>query len=157
MSRLSSGTVAASSAAWIVGRRGLTGGSPIELELGLGVGLAETVGNSPTGLPGEVPVPAIGGSDAGGSVIVTGGLAELDGLGGGETATTSVAELVNERAFRPEAVADSCTCSPSAAFRPTFTVSWSSSACPGGRLPTAQVAPWPAGHTVNRGEPTYAA
>ena len=103
--------------------------------------MAETVGNSPTGLPGEVPVPAIGGSDAGGSVIVTDGLGvgELDGLGL-ETATTSVAELVNERAFLAEAVADSCTCSPSAAFAPTFTVSWSSSACPVGKSPTWQVA-----------------
>jgi hypothetical protein len=81
------------------------------------------VGNKLAGLPGEVPVPAIGGRGPGGSVIVTDGLAEGDGLLGGDTATTSVAELVNERAFAAEAVADSCTCSPSAALRPTFTVS----------------------------------
>jgi hypothetical protein len=109
------------------------------------------------GLPGEVPVPAIGGRDAGGSVIVTDGLAEGDGFFGGETATTSAAEPVNERAFRAEAVADSCTCSPSAALRPTCTVSWSSSTCPRDRLPTLQVARCATGHTVNRGEPTYRA
>ena len=106
MSRLSSGTVAATSAAWIAAR-GLTRGSPIELApgVGVGIGLAETVGNRPAGLPGKVPVPAIAGSDAGGSVSVTDGLGELDGLGGA-TETTSVAELVNERAFLAEAVAD---------------------------------------------------
>ena len=109
------------------------------------------------GLPGKVPVPAIGGRDPGGSVIVTDGLAEGDGLRGGETATTSVAEPVNERALAADAVADSCTCSPSAALGPTFTVSWSSSTCPVGRLPTLQVARCATGHTVNRGDPTYRA
>ncbi len=145
--------MAATSAAWILARRGLTGGRPIELAPG--VGPAEIVGNKLAGLPGDVPVPAMGGSDAGGSVIVTGGLVGPECFLGGDTATTSVAELVNERALLAEAVADSCTCSPRAAFAPTFTVSCSSSACPVGRLPTVQDAPWETGHTVNRGRPTY--
>ena len=102
----------------------MAGGSPIELAPGVGlIAPAETVGNRLAGLPGEVPVPAIGGRAAGGSVIVTEGLAEGDGFLGGETATTSVAEPVNGRAFGAEAVAESCTCSPSAALRPTLTVS----------------------------------
>ncbi len=154
MSRVSSGTVAAASAARTV-TRGFTCGKPIELPV-LGLPLAPTVGNRLEGLPGVVPVPAIGGREAGGSVMVTGGL--FGGLPGGllvtGTATTSVAEPVKDRALLPEAVADSCTCSPSAALRPTFTATCSSSACPVGRLPTEQLARWETGQTVNRGEPT---
>ena len=107
------------------------------------------------GLPGEVPVPAIGGRDAGGSVVVPGGLVELDGGCGMEATTTSVADPVYERALLAEAVADSCMCCPGAAFGPIMTVSWSSSACPVGRLPILQVAPLTPGHTVKCGAPTY--
>jgi len=104
------------------------------------------------GLPGVVPVPAIGGSDTGGSVM-----AGTVGLTVGATTTTSVAEPWNESAPLAAALANSSTCSPSAAFALTLTATCSSSAWPAGRLPTLQDMPSGTGQTVKLGAPMYSA
>jgi hypothetical protein len=134
--------------------RGFTRGSPSELGLGLGLGLGlpRTVGNSPTGLPGLVPVPKIGGNEVGGSVYV-GTL----GLTFGVTATTSVAEPWKDSEPFASALANASTCSPSAALEPTFIDSWSSSTWPMERLPTLHEVPLGTGQTVKLGLPMYSA
>lgn len=102
ISRGSSGTVAAASATrTCTVFFGFTGGRPSEA--GLEEGEGPTVGNRPDGLPGDTPVPDIGGKDVGGSV--TGGVlgCVVGELGGGEVTTTSVAEPLND--FEPLPVA----------------------------------------------------
>jgi len=128
--------------------RCFTRGRPSEVELGLP--LACTVGNRPEGLPGEIPVPEITGSICGGGRVTT-------GAAGRDTTTTSVAESVKEYAPLAEAVAEICTCSPSAAFAPTLIPASNSSAWPTGRLPTLQAEPSGAGQTVKVGVLMYAA
>jgi len=59
-------------------------------ELGLALGLGETVGKSPEGSLGEVPRSGSGGSDTGGSVPAAGGAA-LD-VGLAAAMTTAAAE-----------------------------------------------------------------
>jgi hypothetical protein len=125
--------------------RALAGGSPSDPVPVLGE--APTVGNRPDGSVGEMPVPEIVGIVPGTCSVTSG----LVGLLGGLARTTSVAELENERALVAEAVAVIRTCSPGAAFPSTWTVAWSSSAWPTGRLPTLQVAPLAAGQTLNFG------
>lgn len=98
MSRASSGTVAAVSAACSVERDlacGRRRGDAPEL------GLALTVGKSPDGLVGEMPVPEIAGSLAGAGKLITG----IGGLLDDDTVTTSVAEPENEAALVPVAFA----------------------------------------------------
>lgn len=115
MSRASSGTVAASVAACSTAR-GLACGrmrEPVP-----GVGEAPTVGKRPDGSVGEIPVPEIVGSVPEFGSVIKG----LVGLVVGLTTTTSVAESEKERAPVADALAESCTCSPSAALDRTRTV-----------------------------------
>jgi hypothetical protein len=145
MSRASSGTVAASVAACSTAR-GLACGrmrEPVP-----GVGEAPTVGKRPDGSVGEIPVPEIVGSVPEFGSVIKG----LVGLVVGLTTTTSVAESEKERAPVADALAESCTCSPSVALDRTRTVAWSSSVWPTGRLPILQVAPLATGQTLNLGE-----
>jgi len=79
------------------------------------------------------------------------------GLTVGATTTTSVAEPWNESAPLAAALANSSTCSPSAAFALTLTATCSSSAWPAGRLPTLQDVPSGTGQTVKLGAPMYSA
>ncbi len=114
-----------------------------------GVGEAPTVGKRPDGSVGEMPVPEIVGSGPDPGSVISG----LVGLVAGFTTTTSVAEPDQESAPFADALADTCTCSPSAALDRTCTVASSSAAWPTGRLPTLQVAPLATGQTLNLGEP----
>jgi hypothetical protein len=70
------------------------------------VGEAPTVGNSPDGSVGEIPVPEIGGTVPGAAGRVTSGLV---GLVVGATWTRSVAERANEVAPVADAFAVSRT------------------------------------------------
>jgi hypothetical protein len=135
---------------------GLTGGSPAGLVPAGDEDDGPTVGKRPDGSVDEVPEPGIAGSVTGGSVVMPvgseGGAVTVD-LGG--ATTTSVAEPLNESAELALGVAVSWTCSPSAAFLPTGTLTWSSSTCPTDTLPTLHFTPSATGHTVNFGVPMY--
>ncbi len=111
-----------------------------------------TVGKRFAGLvaptPGNVPVP---GSVGTGSTGIDG--IEAVGVGVGELFAVAEiridADAWNEVALFPVAVAVSLTFFPAAAARPTSTVACSSSACPVGRSPTVQTAPFATGQTLN--------
>jgi hypothetical protein len=150
MRRESSGTVAAASAMrtvlWVFA-------GVLPTWVGAGV-VGATVGNSPVGsVLDEVPLPDSGGRLTGGSVVSPLGDEVGDVLAVELAMTTSVAELLKERAEVPLAVAVSSTCSPMAALLPTFTVASSSSTCCSGTLPMLHVAPEEFGHTLKLGEP----
>lgn len=150
--RGSSGTIAEAVAART--GRFLAAGKP-RLALGLGLESGETVGNSPAGSPGVIPVPVAGGTVTGGSVTVDAG----GGVGvtvGGALADVTVTEpdALKDRVLFPEAVAVSSTCSPFVAALWTQAAACSSSACPAGRAPSPHVEVPEPGQTVKCGEPT---
>ena len=91
-----------------------------------------------------------GGSVTGGSVVAGGGRV---GEGAAET-TTAAAEALKAVAPVPLAAAASVICSPSAAACRTLTVTFSSSDCPSGRIPTLHTEPLGLGQMVKRGEST---
>jgi len=125
---------------------------------GLWLGAGETVGNSPAGLPRLVPLlvadgSVTGGSVPGGSVAVAGG-GELVAGGGVAAVTTTDPDAVKECEPFPEAAAVSWTCSPLTAELCTAAVACSSSACPAGSVPIAQVAVPGLGQAVKCGAST---
>jgi hypothetical protein len=119
-------------------------------------GCGDTVGNRPVGLVTAAAGSGAGGSGgSGGAGAGAGGVGVGVGEGDGDTET-----ILNAAAALPEvaplafAFAVSLTWRPAwAAFR-TFTWTRSSSACPFGRFPRAQVDPLALGQTENRGAPT---
>lgn len=150
ISRASSGSVADALAAACLAECGLTPGKfgvPV-----LGLVLGGTVGNSPAGLLGEVPVPGSAGSEVGGSVT-PGRLALTVGV----RTTTSVADPESDRDPLADALAVSLTCSPSGAVDCTSTAASSSSTWPVGRLPTLHVVPSGTGQTMKLGASTWRA
>jgi hypothetical protein len=110
------------------------------------------VGKRPDGLVALTP-PRLGtgGSVTGGSVLVAGG--DTVGEGAAET-ITAAAEVWKADAPVPLAAAASLICSPSAAAFRTLTVTFSSSDCPSGRLPTLHTEPLGFGQMAKRGEST---
>jgi hypothetical protein len=145
ISRGSSGRVSPADVALILRAR-LAEGAAAALVLGCG----DTVGNSPPGLvpvftgaagtvgrTGRVPVP--------GSEPTGGGL--VPGSGTGTAVIFTVADPLNGRACLAWAFALRVRLLPVVADLLTGTLTWSSSAWPCGRSPSAQVLPWPAGHT----------
>jgi hypothetical protein len=94
-----------------------------------------------------------GGSVTGGSVPGAGGGTVGEREGAAET-TTVAAEALKALAPVPVAAAVSWICSPGAAAFRTVTLTFSSSDCPSGRLPTLHTEPLGPGQTVKRGEST---
>jgi hypothetical protein len=101
-------------------------------------GEAPTVGNSPDGFVGEMPVPAIVEPETGrvGLGVVGLVIGVLVGLGEAVAETTSVAVPEYELAPGADTLADSCQASPDGAEACTCAVTSSSSAWPTIRPPT---------------------
>jgi len=126
---------------------------------GLAVCCGETVGNRPDGLLsmlGGLGTPGIPASGSTELMLGTGLVVEWEGEGDGVAAETTVTEpdALKDIASFALASAASVTWSPGLASFATATWACSSSACPCGRFPTAQVVPLASGQAENRGVPT---
>ena len=132
------------------------------LAAGLAVGCGDTVGNRPDGL---VPVPGlgtagtagtagiVGSGGSGGSGLVLGGGVVVEGAGFGAATIWTEPTVLKDEAALAVAFAMRVKWSPGLASFRTATRACSSSACPCGRSPSAQVAPLAAGQTENRAAP----
>lgn len=120
----------------------------------LGVGVGVTTGNSEFRLLGLTVGPGMTSGYGGGSVIVTTGAGDDDGLE--DELFVPIVPVIDASAGEspaPSTVTPSVTCSPAVAFAPILSVTTSSIACSADSSPIEHRWPWLAGHNVKLGGP----